>query len=277
MLSTIAAPPSSRVVRPRAALNFLLTGVIRSGLNVLQSVIDQSVDAVCHRDLLYEESDPKTNEQVRRQAYESYFGPCSNPKKYPEWMIEGLTNPCRYLAEQVFDRPMNEERVVGVKVLYQTLDRFDLYDFLDEREREGDFGIILVTRNPVACFVSYLQAKRFGVWRESLLDRAAAPPPPVAVRVEELVPFVRAYEVITQRIKSSCQDLLEVPYAELYYRRDQQVQRVFQWLELPQQDLPRPAIRRLRNNRWRERISNWDSLHRDVPFDIRGYLDNNLV
>lgn len=253
-------------------INFVVTGNARSGAGALQSALSQVEGVVCHTDLLYNNGDPKQSEPVRRAAHEAYFGPCANPKRLPEWCSFHEGNPCRYLNEMIFDRPLHGERAVGVRLDYATVAEYDLYDLFHERWRAGDFCLVHVERNPVACFVSLLQAQRYGVWRRSINDPPqTAPPPPVHVDVDDLVQFCRQHEQRRRRLRECCPDQLTVRYYDIVYDFQPTMDKLLKFLERPSA-LAQPACRRLRNNDFPKRVINFAELRALAPKEVRGYL-----
>lgn len=252
-------------------LNFVITGEVRSGSAVIQSSINNRPDkaAVCHADLFHHD------DKVRRAAHEAYFGPSKDPQRLPEWFQEGESHPWQYINHAVLDRPMKGEKVVGFRIMYPTVRKWELYDLFHERWKEGDFCLIHVTRNPVACFISLKQAERFGVWRR---DWNSPPqmncPSPVNVDATELTEFCRNHTAVYGKIRATCEDRLDIAYRDIFLDYNGVMQRVFEFLELPYGDDPvMPACRRLKNRSILDRISNLDQLLKQVPSDVKGYLN----
>src|SRR5262245_34441108 len=161
-----------RPVAQATALNFVIAGEHRSGVAVAQTALDCTPGVVCHGDLLFDEhGGPEEQEAVRRDAHESYFGRPADPEaatRAPEWFSARYEhpNPCRYLTDQVFDHPCGGEDHVGVRLLYPQIVKYDLFDYLEGRYREGDFCLVHVLRNPLACLISLKQARQSGLWRQ---------------------------------------------------------------------------------------------------------------
>lgn len=264
-MNTILAPIGECVT---SFLNFAIIGQIRSGATVVQSTIDQVAQVVCHANLLDDD------EKVRRAAHENYFGAGKNPERSPEWLVTAQTNVYAYLGKQVFDNPRCGEAVVGVRVLYHQFCQYALNDLFQDRCREGDFCLIHVVRNPLACFVSRQQALRSGVWQ---LSSAEAPsqfvPPALRVDRDEFLQFARDHEAAYLKVKYVCDDIREVSYRDLCHNFENTMQRLFDFLELPPQRLPEPGIRRLRNTDVRSRIRNWDELYKSGGKMLRDYMD----
>lgn len=260
-------------------LNFAVVGDFRSGASVVQSSLDQTGGVVCHGSIMFSDygSDDEQN-SVRRAAHEAYFGKCRDPKKFKEW-FSSSSNPYQYLTDRVFDNPMAGETRIGVRLSYGLVQRFELYELLEQRWREGDFCLIHVLRNPISCMVSARQAAKAGEWYSKEDRRQLGSPAPLAVNLQadEVVEYVRRQEAVRRKIKDSCRDALEIPYNRLVYRFDEAMGDVFEFLELPGQRPHRPAFRRLPNRDMQSRISNYYSLKASLPTDVRRVLETDLV
>lgn len=255
---------------PAAVLNFVLIGESRSGLSVLQSSIDNHPDAVCHSALLH------SDDKVRRSCHEGYFGPSLDPEKNPDWFVIGTTNPWRYLTTQVWDRPLHGETTVGLRVDYSQLSSLELYDLFSMRCREGDFCVIHLLRNPVACLTSKLQADRSKVaarWSGS--KETPSCPPPIVLTSGKVVDFVRAHMSVRGKIAALCEDRMELHYRDLFFDYERTMASVFEFLSLPPAQ-PRPSYLRLRNRAFPGRISNLNSLRCELPSDVRAVMDEDL-
>jgi len=250
-------------------VNFVVVGEVRSGSAVVQGTIDSLPGAVCHANLFHHD------EEVRRACHEAYFGPSRDPRKLPEWYVPGDTNPYQYINHRVLDNPLNDERAVGLRITYDVVRRFELYDLFHERWVEGDFCLIHVVRNPVACFVSQKQAEKTGVWGRGLNDEPSSYiPMSVNIDPEELTTFVRNWVSTSGKIDSSCEDRLVVRYKDLFLNFQRVMRKIIDFVELPDPLTPiSPPSRRLRNKSMRERISNFARLRFEVPADVRNFID----
>lgn len=248
-------------------LNFVVTGQCRCGASVIQTSVQAHSQATCHADLLHQDED------VRRELHEGYFG-TSRATDFPEYYVPGMTNPERYLTSRVFDNPLQGERVIGVKLLYPQLVACDLWEYLHERSLEGDFTVIHVLRNPVACYVSWKQAEQTGVFQQSINDQQSFECPlPVDLDPLALTEFVRWHEAHEERIRRYVDDRLEIRYQELFLDYHNVMSHVFRFLELPPFSDVTPGVRRLKNRNMRERIANFYTVRLSVPADVRAYFD----
>lgn len=127
---------------------FVVVGAPYSGHGVVRHALTSHPDIVCHGDLLHD--DPSV--RFKENAY-SVFDP---------ELITVSFDPCYISAEQYLNRMFSagakNERVVGVRLPYDKIEKYDLWHYLDAKSRSGDFCVIHVVRNPVSCFVR--EAKR---------------------------------------------------------------------------------------------------------------------
>jgi len=258
-------------------LNFIVTGQVRCGAAVVQTSICRHSRAYCHGDLLHED------ESIRRKAHEAYFGPSRDPRALPEWYAlkqpEGRSNPERYLTSSVFDHARYEEAVLGVKVLYPVLQAHDLWEYCEDRYKEGDFCVVHVLRNPIACFVSLKQAQQSGVWQHEVNSPAPCYfPRTVHVDVDELIPFIRHHEASLEKVRRAIPDALEIEYQDLRYNYAETVNRLFRFLELPWLRNCMSGIHPLKSKSFYQRIANFKELRRALPLSMQRYLEpENLI
>lgn len=248
-----------------SVLNFVIVGQVRSGSAVLQSALNNLSAVTCHDDLFH------VSPEVRRKVHEQYFGEAPSPD-LPTWYMPALVNPYQYLSRQIFDQNLREEQAIGVRLTYEQVDKFQFYDLLRDRCQEGDFCMLHVRRNPVACFVSQKQAQESGVYAVDLNKRDTTPPQPIAVDPQELTQFVRKHEATAGKITASCDDTLEITYRELSRNYSNTLKRALDFIEQPTRLVPQPNYRRLANHDMTKRIANFDELRQKVPADIREFL-----
>jgi hypothetical protein len=248
-------------------LNFVVVGDVRAGTSAVQGGLRDRPGVVCHDNLLH------PDDATRRAAHEGYFGQSANPGRLPEWFVGDLVSPWQYLTHVVFDNPLRGEQAVGLRIWYPEVARWELWELFERRCREGDFCLVHVTRNPAVCLVSLLQARKSGLWSRGPNEPSAGSPCPVRVEADELAAFCRSHQAVRDKIRRSCDDVLEVPYKDLFQNYQAVMHRVFDFLELPESDVPVSAnCRRLRNRSVRDRLSNFDSLYREAPSDVRQLL-----
>lgn len=270
MLATIQAAPST-TARVATNLNFVVVGQVRSGSAIVQGTLDKMREAVCHNNLFH------ISPEVRRQAHESYFGPAPAPD-LPTWYVKGETNPFRYLKGHVFDQNLRDERVVGVRLTYDEVDDFQFYDLLHDLCQEGDFAVIHVHRNPVACYVSQQQAQESGIYVLDI-NESESPSMPSAVRIDpaKLTAFVRRHEAVRGKIAEAVDDMLDITYRQLGRNFNNTMKSVLDFLELPTHLPVAPVTRRLPNREMPKRIENLDEVRRAVPADVQEFLKEGTL
>lgn len=254
-------------------LNFAVVGAVRAGTSIVQSAICNRRGAVCHADLFH------PSIEVRKDAHEAYFGLAKDPKKSPEWWLpDGAMSPLQYVNHRILDNPQQGEQAVGFRIHYPMIRQLELFELFDIRCREGDFCLVHVVRNPVACFVSLKQAERSNVWRVDVNDPPAPSPGRISIEPGELTEYVREHMAMRQRISQCCQDQQIVQYADLLYDVQNTLRGVFRYLELEDQDEPPfPSCRRLRNRDFLSRINHFEQLRQVVPSDVRAFFDEETL
>jgi len=246
---------------------YVITGDVRSGAGAVISGINNRKNAVCHVDLFHADA------EKRKEAHIAYFGPPASENR-PEWFVPLETNPQQYINKTVFV-PLREEISVGCYLSYVTIQQLELYDWMEERYREGGFGVIQIVRNPVACFVSLKQAEQSGIWhmRRGRTTRRRMPLP-IRLDAEELNVFCRTHAAVTAKIKHACSDRLEISYRDLVTSYQRVMRSVFDHIELPElPELVQPTYSRLPNKPLPQRVTNWEELLREVPKDVRDLME----
>lgn len=257
----------------KPTLNFALVGGVRGGTGILQPVLHDWPRICCHRDLFHVNPDKPEDHQVRRDCHESYFGPRPD-EPLPEYWVAELTSPARYLSEQIFDTPRRGEKAIGVRLLYSQVTSLDLYDFFEDRCAEGDFCLIHVLRNPVACFVSWKQALASKVWTCDLNDDLKDySPRAVRADVAELTAFVREHDAAARRIERCCRDRHVVHFNDLVRNPECTLRKLAKFLELPDAIPLHLRTRRLRNMPMKHRIAALALLRQKLPKEVRDYCD----
>ena len=255
--------------------NFLVVGQERSGSAALASSLCGLPGTHVHVGLL------DRDEAVRRHAAERYFdidpeeaaAAAANPAADPPWFRDGVTNPYHYLLATVFDRPRRGEVRIGVRADYGFTRSYQISDTVEELYRRGDFCVVHVHRNPVACLASLKQAEKFARWGRLSSQRDDADAPP-AVRLDpgELTRFVRDHYAEERRLAAACPDAIHVQYRDLCLDFDHQVRRVAAYVEAPCERVALPCVRRMRNRPVADRVYNFADLLTQVPSDVRAAM-----
>lgn len=249
-------------------LNCMVVGQLRAGTSVLQTSINMHSKAMCHGDVLHPDL------AVRRKLYEDYFGPDPSEDTPGWYVLGGLVSPEQYLTARIFDHPLYQEQVIGATVPYPRLHEHVLWEYCHERCLEGDFCVIHVRRNPIACYVSLMQAEQTGVWSQLINDRTVIESPhPVRLDPRELTTFCRWHAAHEGKIAMLCDDRLEINYLELITNYPKVMEGVFAYLELSPLPGVRPGVRRLKNRSLRDRVLNFEAARREVPSDVRMFFD----
>jgi LPS sulfotransferase NodH len=258
---------SSAVLTQQMCFNFLVVGQVRSGSAALCSSLSGLPGTYVHVGLL------DRDEAVRRDAAQSYFGSDVGDEDETLHFRDGESNPYHYILAQVFDQPRRGESRIGLRLDYAFSGRYQIHDLIEEAYRRGDFCLVHVVRNPVACLVSLKQAEQTGTWGVSAGRRDDGEiPRPVRLDREELVSFVRNHFAEQVRIRNACPDAVVVRYRDLCLDYAQQVRRVAAYVETSCKRVAVPCVKRMRNRLIRDRVYNFDDLLREVPSDVRACM-----
>lgn len=260
-LAVNRAPAQDDVV---PCLNFVIVGEQRSGASVLRNGLNDLAEVICHVGLLDE------SRSARLQAHQSYF---DNDVAFASQI--DTDSPYRYLNHQVFDNPQRGETRIGVHLPYERVRRWELDDLFHERYLEGDFCLLHVVRNPLACFVSQRQAEQSGIWEQPAAhSRRKIPQDAVQIEPAELIRFVRHNEAVRTRLRRAVPDLMEIDYEDLAYNYAATMRSVMEFLELePRRQLRPSRSRRLHSESLRNRVRNWFVLERELPPDVLECLE----
>lgn len=240
-------------------LNFIVAGNYHSGYGLLQAALSAHPQMVCHGDVLH------TDDKIRKSEHESYFGASG---KVPDWYIPTHLSVEQYLNNKIFDNTLNTEKAVGVKVNYTTFARHDLWDYVDQKCRRGDFCLVHVVRNPVACYVAWKQTQG----HSSLLGPSVISST-VYVDPQELTQFVRDHVSAQLKINRLCTDRAVVSYPELLLDFRGSLEKLFHFLELPFDSACVINQKRVRRRDVRSRVANWAQLKTTLPSDVREFLE----
>jgi hypothetical protein len=250
-------------------LNFVITGQLRSGASAIQRVVNKHIRAVCHAELLHPDN------ATRRACHESYFGESGNT---PDWLVDGHISGEQYLSNKIFDNALNGERVIGVEVPYPHIYAHDMWDYFADRCTHGDFCLIQVKRNPIACFMSLQEEKyREGCHSAQALGGSASPDIfPAQIDLDELVYFVRHQAAADEKVSRICDDRLEIDYAEIILDYPNVMEQAMSFLDIPLQRYVLMDEYR-KNKSVRTRSLKWEYLRTRVPDDIRVYFEDEKI
>lgn len=194
-------------------LNFMVIGNCFSGHQLLRDSLSRHPDVICHSNLL------NRIELVRRQSHESYFG---SIEKVPDWFNPQLLSAEQYLSNKIFDNNLNGESAVGVILDYEDIVDYDLWDYIDRQCKLGDFCVIHVVRNPVACYVDKMSTNAENGKKKKR----------VRIQAANLTAFVGSNVATTIKINRLCDDLAIVPYHRLVLDFKNTMTKMLQFLEL---------------------------------------------
>lgn len=244
-------------------LNFVITGQAACGASIIKDALVTHPMVVCHGDLLDRDN------AVRRAHHESYFGPSGTT---PDWLVDGHISGEQYITNKVFDNPLRGESVIGVTIDYSRMYAYDLWDYFEDWCRVGDFCLIQVKRNPVACFVSLQGCGYKDPWSTELDVTEATANSPLRVNVDSLVSFVRQQAAADEKVSRMCGDRLEIDYSEIVLDYHTVAGEVLSFLGLPGRRLRSPdSLPTLADDKGK--FLSWHHLQDKVPSDVRKYFD----
>lgn len=240
-------------------LNFIVTGGRQAGCRFLQNILAKDERIAAHADLFHDD------DGVRKAAHHAYFGDSARVLTHysPQYIsVE------QYLNNKIFDNPIKSEDVVGAKLSYQTIFQNDLWDYLNQKTRAGDFCVIHLLRNPVACYV---------LWK---LQQPVVPDSlgfgrinkKIYIDPQELVEFVREHEAVRAKVNRFCADRLVISYPELFFNFRQVIERVFYFLGLPFNPAILPTGVPYSYKDIRSQVLNWMQLKSNLPSDVLPFL-----
>lgn len=252
-------------------LNFLLIGECRSAASAVVDLLNNHGAAVCHAGLF------APSVEQRRAAHENYFGP-SLPRR-PAWFCTGerehecgkYSNPYEYI-EFVLAAARLSERAVGLHMDYETIARYQLYDLISALTARGDFCVVHLVRNPVACLASREQAKESGYWVSYTGESLRYTPMAVLPTPHEVFEFVERSCTVRDKVAAVASDAAEIHYQDLVRHFNRVAERLFQFLELT----PRRPVcrtRRLVTMPLQNRILNFEDLRRKSPSSQRHWFE----
>lgn len=239
-------------------LNFVLVGDVRAGTYPLHTALATIPTIAAHAHLLHD------NAQVRTKAYSHYFKQCGLPFNSEE------NSAHHFLRNRIFDRPLHNETIVGVRITYDQMRKHDLFDLLKEHTNEGDFCVIHVERNPLACFVSKKQSEASSIYYKTSRTVTDKIPNKIWLDSEELTDFVREHSYVRDKINAVCHDVCRIQYQNMYFDFDSVLNTVLKFLETVVTTSHSPAVHRLTNTTLPERVFQLDKILAELPNDVRG-------
>lgn len=242
-------------------LNFMVAGNAECGHDLLQASLSAHPEIICHGDVLHKA------EALRKTEHEEYFGASG---RVPDWYVPSYLSMEQYLTNKIFDNTLYEEQAVGVKVEYQHFIDQDLWDYTIRKCRQGDFCLVHVQRNPVACFVDYM---RSGAWPHNLGPLRVSQNS-VRVDPELLTTFVRNHLSTALKVDGLCEDRVVVNYHELILDFRGTIEKLFKYLDIPYSSACTPNLKVIRRRDVRSAVSNWEQLQRELPSDVREHLES---
>ena len=242
-------------------LNFMVAGNAECGHDLLQASLSAHPEIICHGDVLHKA------EALRKTEHEEYFGASG---RVPDWYVPSYLSMEQYLNNKIFDNTLHEEQAVGVKVEYQHFIDQDLWDYTIRKCRQGDFCLVHVQRNPVACFVDYMRSE---AWPHNLGPLRVSQN---SVRVDPglLTTFVRNHLSTALKVDGLCEDRVVVNYHELVLDFRGTSEKLFKYLDIPYSSACTPNLKAIRRRDVRSAVSNWEQLQRELPSDVREHLES---
>ena len=249
-----------------STLNFVIVGNCKSGCDILQASLSAHPDIVCHGDVLHKD------EAIRKAEHEDYFGESG---KVPDWYLPGHLSVEQYLNNKIFDNTLHDECAVGVKIGYDLFIENDLWDYIDQKGRHGDFCLIHITRNPVDCFVAKQQdAVEFNNWG---IPRYPGAGSNVRLDSDELTSFVRSHLATELKIDRLCDDRAVIDYQELLLDFRGVLQKLFEFLELKFSPACVPNLKRITDSGIQDQVGNWASLTSGLPRDVLEFVERPVL
>lgn len=241
-------------------LNFVIVGNDFSGHRLVFEALSIHPEIACHADLL------ATDSEVRKESHERYFG---TTDKVPDWFQPHLLSAEQYLNNKIFDNNINKENAIGVLLSYSDFSNYDIWDFVTQKCRLGDFCVIHVMRNPVACYVDLMTRAVNSCKTET--NRLKK----VSLNPKSLTSFVSNHVADSMKINRICDDIGIIPYHELVLDYSGTIESLLNFLDMPFHDPCVSGSPYGEFNSVLERIANDAFLKVKLPLDVLDYYNSS--
>lgn len=248
--------------------NFVVVGPERSGFRRLADCLRDVIAARkvrLHADLLH------PNHEVRSRSHLAYFvdDEDDQDQRTGPYVPREESAAC-YLRERVIDRAYFGETHVGVRLTLSDVQVHQLWGLFEELDKRGGFGLILLDRNPVACYVSLRQCSVAGVF-ERLRESQPIYFDPVELAPYELDAYCQQYDAAISRLRRRVEYRLEISYED-YDHPYRMAVGLREFFRLDALDAVAPMTLAVTRRSWGERIANLRQLKRECR-DARPWLD----
>jgi hypothetical protein len=232
----------------------IIIGTERRGTNFLRGSINDHPDIKCVSALL------AGREEIRKINHQNYFE--------DDGWLKNLTHEesIKYMEERVWDQ---DERF-GFKILFWQMDECKIWDYLSKK----DFYCILALRNPIATYISFLQASIIDSW--SLSDgQEQTKTPKVEIDVESFYLYLNRIVAWESRAINTFKNIHMVHYKDMVMDYNNTMDGVFEYLGISQHN---PTQHLKKQNSWdfKERVFKFDEFSRELKKQYR-YMLNDLV
>lgn len=248
------------IIERTQCLNFVLVGEVRAGTYPLHTALDSVPTIVSHAHLLHDDV------KLRNKSYTSYF------KHFGAPFDPNESSAHYFLQHRIFDRPVHDETIIGVRLTYDQIRKYDLFDLFKEKTNEGDFCVIHLERNPLVCFVSNKQAEKSKLFYQTNKTSNQNIPDKVWIDVEELAEFVSNHIMIRNKINMLCHDVCRIQYHDMYFDFETVMTTILSFLETAEIKTYRPTVKRLANRTIDERAFQLDKVLAELPSDLRSEI-----
>ena len=216
-------------------LNFLLVGVRGSGVRVLSDTINLHPDVHCFRSGLLD-LDPR----IRAEEMNRVFG---------RFIDLQLVSPEILLEHWIMQGLGIERDAIGIALYYDQMEQFGLWDWCSAMTNMGDFCVLQLCRNPLACLVSATQTPS----RDGL-------PTPVHVQPGQAAQWCAKVLECEARLRRCCPDRAEIEHVEFVLDPIGTMRKICWFLERDYEYVVKPRTVRPPNWELSRRISNFSEL-----------------